>query len=147
MKAIRTFYDLIDLLRDVYRTSQDAIEIEYLYLFFTLLKQLEATLERQERKLGMSTGSTNRQEVPCSCHDPCCCLTVRSFRQFLYELIRQTSIPFTSEGKSQLQIMGMLETRALDFERVIILSVNEGILPQSRKLNSLIPFDIAADPN
>lgn len=39
----------------------------------------------------------------------------------------------------------MLETRALDFDRVIILSVNEGILPQSRKLNSLIPFDIASE--
>ncbi|QHV93818.1 PD-(D/E)XK nuclease family protein [Spirosoma endbachense] len=128
MKAIRSLYDLIELLRDVYRTSQDAIEIEYLYLFFTLLKQLEATLERQ-------TESGNAETA----------VTVRSFRQFLYELIRQTSIPFTSEGKSQLQVMGMLETRALDFERVIILSVNEGILPQSRKLNSLIPFDIAQE--
>ncbi|GAB3957032.1 PD-(D/E)XK nuclease family protein [Spirosoma harenae] len=128
MKAISTFYKLIELLRDVYRVSQDAIEIEYLYLFFTLLKQLEATLERQEAE-GIDSPT----------------VTVRSFRQFLYELIRQTSIPFTSEGKSQLQIMGMLETRALDFERVIILSVNEGVLPQTRKLNSLIPFDIASE--
>ena len=127
LKAIRVFYELIELLRDVYRISQDAIEIEYLYLFFTLLKQLEATLERQAE----SEGHTQ--------------VTVRSFRQFLYELIRQTSIPFTSEGKSQLQIMGMLETRALDFDRIIILSVNEGVLPQSRKLNSLIPFDIASE--
>ncbi len=127
MRAIRLFYDLIEQLRDVYRVSQDAIEIEYLYLFFTLLKQLEATLDRQAE---LEDGTP---------------VTVKSFRQFLYELIRQTSIPFTSEGKSRLQIMGMLETRALDFERVIILSVNEGILPQSRKLNSLIPFDIAAE--
>ena len=127
MRAIRLFYDLIEQLRDVYRVSQDAIEIEYLYLFFTLLKQLEATLDRQAE---LADGTP---------------VTVKSFRQFLYELIRQTSIPFTSEGKSRLQIMGMLETRALDFKRVIILSVNEGILPQSRKLNSLIPFDIAAE--
>ncbi|QJW89912.1 PD-(D/E)XK nuclease family protein [Spirosoma taeanense] len=122
MKAIQTFYALIERFRDVYRSSQDAIEIEYLYLFYTLLKQLEATLEKQTEPV-----------------------TVRSFRQFLYELIRQTSIPFTSEGRSQLQVMGMLETRALDFERVIILSVNEGVLPQSRKQNSLIPFDIALE--
>ena len=130
MKAIRAFYELIDLLRDVYRVSQDAIEIEYLYLFHTLLRQLETTLERQK---GWGQGAKSAG------------VTVKSFRQFLYELIRQTSIPFTSEGKSQLQIMGMLETRALDFERVIILSVNEGILPLSRKLNSLIPFDIASE--
>lgn len=128
MRAIQALYDLIDLLRDVYRASQDAVEIEYLYLFYTLLKQLEATLERQAEAAIQATP-----------------VTVKSFRQFLYELIRQTSIPFTSEGKSQLQIMGMLETRALDFDRVIILSVNEGILPQSRKLNSLIPFDIASE--
>ncbi|AUD02882.1 PD-(D/E)XK nuclease family protein [Spirosoma pollinicola] len=137
MKAIRTFYALIDLLRDVYRTSQDAIEIEYLYLFFTLLKQLEATLDRQTETLARNPKSAAPEDHAA--------VTVRSFRQFLYELIRQTSIPFTSEGKSQLQIMGMLETRALDFERVIILSVNEGVLPQSRKLNSLIPFDIASE--
>ena len=127
MKAIRTLYALVDLLREVYRDSQDAIETEYLYLFYSLLRQLETTLNRQADSEGKAA------------------VTVRSFRQFLYELIRQTSIPFTSEGRSQLQVMGMLETRALDFDRVIILSVNEGILPQSRKLNSLIPFDIASE--
>ncbi|MBC3786971.1 PD-(D/E)XK nuclease family protein [Spirosoma utsteinense] len=133
MKAIRTLYSLIDLLRAVYRDSQDAIETEYLYLFFSLLRQLETTLNRQAES--GSRGPDGQAAV-----------TVRSFKQFLYELIRQTSIPFTSEGRSQLQVMGMLETRALDFDRIIILSVNEGVLPQSRKLNSLIPFDIAADP-
>ena len=160
LKAIRAFYDLIDLLRDVYRVSQDAIEIEYLYLFHTLLKQLETTLERQGQGAGgggrgakgvgqRAKGDTlhgSSPTPPAPSPPPSApVVTVKSFRQFLYELIRQTSIPFTSEGKSQLQIMGMLETRALDFERVIILSVNEGVLPQSRKLNSLIPFDIASE--
>ncbi|MBC8155040.1 MAG: PD-(D/E)XK nuclease family protein [Bacteroidetes bacterium] len=122
VSAIRVLYDLIDQLREVYKVQQDAIEIEYLYLFFSLLKQLETTLERQNQAV-----------------------TVGSFRTFLNELIRQTSIPFTSEGNSALQVMGMLETRALDFDRVIILSANEGILPQGRRLNSLIPFDIALE--
>ena len=151
MHAIRTFYALVERLRDVYRTSQDAIEIEYLYLFFTLLKQLEATLERQ-RAGGRGQGTSNARPLDLFTPDPPAptlpqpaAVTVRSFRQFLYELIRQTTIPFTSEGKSQLQIMGMLETRALDFERVIILSVNEGVLPQARKQTSLIPFDIATE--
>lgn len=148
VKAIKALYDLIELLRDVYRVSQDAIEIEYLYLFFTLLKQLETTLERQGAG-STERGETSDKNAPSAPGPiaPSAAVTVRSFRQFLYELIRQTSIPFTSEGKSHLQIMGMLETRALDFERVIILSVNEGILPQSRKLNSLIPFDIASELN
>ena len=125
MRAIQILYDLIDQLREVYRETQDAIEIEYLYLFYTLLKQLESTLERQRETEGAIQ------------------VTLRSFRQFLYELIRQTSIPFTSEGNSNVQVMGMLETRALDFDRVIVISANEGLLPQTRRLNSLIPFDIS----
>lgn len=126
-QVIHALYDLIDLLREVYRATQDAIETEYLYLFYTLLKQLETTFDRQKESEGASQ------------------VTVRSFRQFLYELIRQTNIPFTSEGNSQVQVMGMLETRALDFDRVIVLSANEGILPQARRLNSLIPFDISVE--
>ncbi len=125
--AIRSLYKLIELLRDVYRATQDAIETEYLYLFFTLLQQLETTIEKQRQIADAPP------------------VTLRSFRQFLYELIRQTTIPFTSEGNSQLQVMGMLETRAIDFDRVIILSANEGTLPQTRRLNSLIPFDIAIE--
>ncbi|RYE95034.1 MAG: PD-(D/E)XK nuclease family protein, partial [Oxalobacteraceae bacterium] len=131
-KVIGVFYDLIDLLREVYRSSQDAIEIEYLYLFHTLLRQLETTLHRQ----AVLPQGRSAQASP---------VTVKSFRTFLYELIRQTSIPFTSEGNSALQIMGMLETRSLDFDRVIILSVNEGVLPKARKTNSLIPYDIAQE--
>jgi hypothetical protein len=125
--AIQALYDLIDLLREVYRDNQDSIEIEYLYLFYSLLKQLETTLEQQRTQPNAPT------------------VTLRSFQKFLYELIRQTTIPFTSEGDSHLQLMGLLETRTLDFDRVIVLSANEGILPPSRHLNSLIPFDIAQE--
>ena len=48
---------------------------------------------------------------------------------------------------SNLQIMGLLETRNLDFETIHILSVNEGILPQSKSPNSLIPFDLRIEYN
>src|SRR5690606_7418847 len=41
-----------------------------------------------------------------------------------------------------LQIMGMLESRVLDFETIIISSVNEGILPSGKSNNSFIPFDV-----
>ncbi len=121
--ALRQCYRLVDLLRQVYRQKDDALETEYLYLFFTLLKRLESLLEER------------RQEL----------LGIRPFRTLIYELIRQTSIPFSGEPVSPLQIMGMLETRALDFERVIILSVNEGHLPSGKRLNSLIPYDAARE--
>ena len=60
-------------------------------------------------------------------------------------LYRQSSSEMTINMKGQhdgLQIMGLLETRNLDFKTVHILSVNEGILPQSKNANSLIPFDL-----
>ena len=38
--------------------------------------------------------------------------------------------------------MGMLETRAIDYETVIILSLNEGIIPAGKSQNSYIPFDV-----
>ncbi|MCF8332288.1 MAG: PD-(D/E)XK nuclease family protein [Bacteroidales bacterium] len=64
----------------------------------------------------------------------------------LDKLIRKTvltsSLPFSGEPLKGLQIMGMLESRALDFENVIILSVNEGALPAGKNFNSLIPHDI-----
>ena len=41
-----------------------------------------------------------------------------------------------------LQVMGLLETRNLDFDTIHLLSVNEGVLPQSKNNNSLIPFDL-----
>ena len=50
------------------------------------------------------------------------------------------SISLIGEPLRGLQILGMLETRNLDFKRVILLSANEGILPAGRSGNTLIPF-------
>ncbi len=52
------------------------------------------------------------------------------------------TIPFRGEPLAGLQIIGSLETRALDFENVIILNVNEGCFPASAKQNSLIPYNL-----
>ena len=56
--------------------------------------------------------------------------------------VASENIPFEGEPLKGLQIMGLLESRALDFERVYILSVNEGVLPKSTRHQSLIPFAI-----
>ncbi len=119
--VLRSFYGLIDLLREVYKENRHAIETEYLYLFYTLLKQFGHILETRSGRMTLTT-----------------------FRAFLYDLIRQVRIPFSGEPVSNLQLLGILETRALDFDRIIMLSVNEGILPSGRRQNSLIPADIAA---
>ena len=64
----------------------------------------------------------------------------------LHHLFQQSAkienISFFGEPLSGLQLMGMLETRNLDFEHVILLSANEGFLPTGKSDNSFIPFDI-----
>ena len=62
--------------------------------------------------------------------------------QMLYtQVAGQMSINLQGK-KDGLQIMGLLETRNLDFDVIHFLSVNEGILPQNKSNNSLIPFDL-----
>lgn len=52
------------------------------------------------------------------------------------------TIPFEGEPLSGLQVMGVLETRALDFDRLIILSMNEGIFPLKKAANSFISYNL-----
>lgn len=61
------------------------------------------------------------------------------------ELLSTETLDFKGEPLQGLQIMGMLESRVLDFETVIISSVNEGILPAGKTNNSFIPFDVKVE--
>lgn len=72
-------------------------------------------------------------------------LQITSFRTFTRLLIRVLSgisIPFHGEPAKGLQIMGVLETRNLDFRHIVMLSVNEGNLPKGINENSLIPYNL-----
>ncbi len=63
------------------------------------------------------------------------------------ELLSAETLDFQGEPLEGLQIMGMLESRVLDFETIIISSVNEGILPSGKSNNSFIPFDVKLENN
>ena len=65
-----------------------------------------------------------------------------TFLRLLKQLANSTSVPFKGEPLAGLQIMGMLEARCLDFENVIICSVNEGILPSANINTSYIPLNL-----
>jgi PD-(D/E)XK nuclease superfamily len=64
----------------------------------------------------------------------------------LYEIYKQVielaEVSFEGEPLSGLQIMGVLESRVLDFDTVIITSLNEGKFPAGKTMNSFIPFDV-----
>ena len=70
---------------------------------------------------------------------------IKDFRilQILFKkIIAGEKITIKGEQTEKVQIMGLLETQSLDFENVILLGVNEGILPKQRQIDSLIPYDI-----
>ena len=68
--------------------------------------------------------------------------TIDTYIKILDRMLRMQSVPFSGEPLSGIQIMGILETRALDFKNLIILSVNEGILPAVSAGSSFIPFSL-----
>jgi hypothetical protein len=68
--------------------------------------------------------------------------SITTLHSLYRELIKSETLDFKGEPLRGLQIMGMLESRVLDFETIIITSVNEGILPAGKSNNSFIPFDV-----
>lgn len=68
-------------------------------------------------------------------------MSLDTWSKLFDKIIKLQSVPFSGEPLSGIQIMGVLETRALDFRNVIMLSVNEGILPAGFS-SSFIPFSL-----
>ncbi|WP_179333894.1 PD-(D/E)XK nuclease family protein [Winogradskyella costae] len=96
-----------------------SLELEYLYRFNALFNQL-TELDSTYKHLK----------------------SVAALQSIYKELLSSETLDFKGEPLEGLQIMGMLESRVLDFETVIISSVNEGILPSGKTNNSFIPFDV-----
>ncbi len=118
--AIGFFRELFREMRErILDTEFHKAELEYLNAFSRILNRIESLTD---------TYSTD--------------MNIKSFRILTREIMSMTRLPFTGEPLQGLQIMGMLETRSIDFENVIMLSVNENILPSAKTTNSLIPFDI-----
>lgn len=107
--------DLINLLKE----EVDALEKEYLFRFYTVFTQLK-TLQNEFQYF----------------------TDLKILSQFFKQLIASESLSFQGEPLKGLQLMGMLETRVLDFENIILASANEGVLPASSQQNSFIPFDV-----
>jgi RecB family exonuclease len=95
------------------------MELEYLFSFSQIVHQL----------------GNLRTEFPSP-------LKIAAFYELYKQVVAGTSLPFFGEPLKGLQIMGMLETRTLDFENLIILSCNEDLLPSGKINSSYIPFDI-----
>lgn len=95
------------------------LEQEYIYQFFTHLKRLRELVQQQSLDLQMPV-----------------------FLKLLRQIMKEQRLPFTGEPLSGLQIMGVMETRQLDFENLFILSMNEGTFPPSPSHGSFIPYNL-----
>ena len=104
--------------------QSNRLELEYLYRFNTLFNQL-------------SELNSSYQHID----------SITTLHSIYKELLSLETLDFKGEPLEGLQIMGMLESRVLDFETVIISSVNEGILPSGKTNNSFIPFDVKVENN
>tara|TARA_R110002033_G_scaffold58464_2_gene107883 strand:- start:8870 stop:11599 length:2730 start_codon:yes stop_codon:yes gene_type:complete len=110
---------IITILKNKFQASENNLELEYLFRFHTLFNQIYNLVQEH-------TFITD----------------IKSLQSLYKELIASETLDFQGEPLQGTQIMGMLESRNLDFETVIITSVNEGILPSGKSNNSFIPFDV-----
>lgn len=107
--------NLITILKD----DASALDKEYLFRFFTIFNQLK-TYQKEYAYFS----------------------DIKVLAQFFKQILTQENLSFQGEPLKGLQLMGMLETRVLDFENVILVSANEGVLPANFQKNSFIPFDV-----
>ena len=70
------------------------------------------------------------------------CVDVITLQRLVTQIVNSTSIPFHGEPVEGIQMMGVLETRNLDFDHLLLLSCNEGNLPKSVNDTSFIPYSI-----
>ncbi|MDR1646254.1 MAG: PD-(D/E)XK nuclease family protein [Tannerellaceae bacterium] len=104
---------------DSYRSSIMEMEQEFIFRFYATVNRLRDV---------MRTAGVEMQ--------------TDTYARLLKRLTDLIAIPFRGEPLSGLQIMGVLETRALDFDRLIILSMNEGVFPQKKAATSFIPYNL-----
>lgn len=67
---------------------------------------------------------------------------LNTYRQLFQQVIGSATAPFSGEPLRGLQIMGLLESRTLDFEYLILVNVNEGVLPSGKSGHSFLPNDL-----
>ena len=112
---------LLDIIRHVAKdpTPKDQLTTESLFRTYTLLNRVTDLVDNQVLNVDIIT-----------------------MQRLVNQLIQTTSIPFHGEPAEGIQIMGVLETRNLDFDHVLMLSCNEGNMPRGVNDTSFIPYSI-----
>lgn len=118
-KAVAMLQELAYVLKAGLDTEQDKLSLEFLYQLHLLLNQLGNLLQQYSY-----------------------ISSIKVLHSIFKDLLSSKTVDFRGKPFSGLQLMGMLESRVLDFKNVILTSVNEGVLPAGKSSNSFIPFDL-----
>lgn len=117
---IETLKNGIVLQQDKNEENKASLELEYLFAFTKIVKRIQVLMEQYPESVG----------------------DLKTLRSIINQIVRSSTLPFYGEPLMGLQVMGMLETRTLDFENVILLSCNEDILPSGKTVNSFVSFEL-----
>lgn len=118
--CIAQLRDFIAELRETFtKREESSLDVEYLYQFHLALNKITTLIGNSPEFSQVSTIKT-----------------------LALQIFGAGSIPFSGEPLAGLQVMGMLETRCLDFKNVIIVSANEGVLPSQSSQHSFIMYDL-----
>jgi CRISPR/Cas system-associated exonuclease Cas4 (RecB family) len=107
---------------------------EYCFHFVKLLNKMEEVFERSFSNAAVPGGEPKEES---DLKDK-----LKAFLRLFRQLLKGEKIPFSGEPLKGLQVMGVLETRNLDFKNVFILSLNEGAFPSFSSKGSYIPYNI-----
>ncbi|HCW06075.1 MAG TPA: PD-(D/E)XK nuclease family protein [Cytophagales bacterium] len=119
-----TEYILAILNQLMSQTSLDDLDKEYIFKSIQLFNRLDALV------VHVTNDETSRVSQ------------LKSFLRLFRQYARGEKIPFVGEPLKGIQVMGVLESRNLDFKNVFILSLNEGIFPSAGRQGSYIPYSI-----
>lgn len=128
---------LILYIRDVLNemtslTGLGDLDKEFVFHFLRFFNRIETVFCQADSHAGKASSGKNDPSKS----------AYRTFLRLFRQLVRSFRIPFSGEPLKGLQIMGVLETRNLDFKNVFILSLNEGSFPALSSKGSYIPYNI-----
>ena len=120
---VQSAFDALHLLISKVVESLDfgtnSLELEYLFSAQKVIRKVETKLTHKNYITDLQT-----------------------LKHLFFQLFKTENVSFIGEPLAGLQLIGMLETRALDFENILLVSVNEEVLPKGKSSNSFFPYEL-----
>ncbi|MGB8704258.1 MAG: PD-(D/E)XK nuclease family protein, partial [Gillisia sp.] len=123
-EALSNFDEIVNEIEPFTRKDADSLVREFLFQYSEIFKELKGLVK-------------NFGHIK----------TIPALQHFFKEIGSTHNIDFQGKPFQGLQLMGMLESRVLDFETVILTSANEGVLPAGKSNNSFIPYELKKEYN